>query len=99
MSYDPKNEVEVDWEPLQCAIDAMADAGLDLENHEEVVHHMAVFLGSFLKQTQEAQTLSGDDMAEMAAWIAGAAVEIAADVEDLPAFYPSDLEIDDYADD
>lgn len=99
MSYEPEQEVEVDWEPLQCAIDAMADAGLNLENREEVVHHMAVLLASFLKQTQEEEELSEDDMAEMAAWIAGAAVEIATDVEDLPPFDPSPLEIDDPAND
>ncbi len=90
MTDEPEDEIEIDWDPLQAAIDAMADYGLDLEDHDVVLHHLATLLGSFLKHVQNTNESSDEDMAEMAAWIAGSAVEIAATLEDLPPFAASE---------
>ena len=87
MSQEAEEEmVEIDWEPLQHAINVMSYAGLDLEDGEEMAHHLATLLASFLKQQQQANEMSDEDVGELAAWIAGNAAEIAFTVEDLPPF-------------
>lgn len=93
---DEDGEVaEIDWAILQAGIDAMAGAGLDLDDTETVMHHLTVLLAAFLHR---AATIDGlDEMAvgEMAAEMAGAAVEIATEGDDLPAFAVEDEAVED----
>lgn len=82
--------VEIDWEPLQAAIDAMADEGLDVDDSEVVRDHLAVLLASLLRRMQAEKELTEDDLAEAAAQVAELAVLIALGDEDVPEFAPSE---------
>lgn len=82
--------VEIDWEPLQAAIDAMADEGLDVDDDEVVRDHLAVLLASLLRRMQAEADLTEDDLAEAAAQVAELAVLIALGEEDVPEFAPTE---------
>lgn len=100
MTQEPEDEaLEIDWLPLQMAIDAMSDGGLNLDDSEEMSHHLATLLAAFLKKQQQVDELPDDEVGEIAAWIAGAAIEIAVTIEDLPPFAVSDDAEDEDSDD
>ena len=82
--------VEIDWEPLQAAIDAMADAGLDVDDDEVMRDHLAALLASLLRRLRDEAELGDDELAESAAEIAALAVQIALGEEDVPPFLPSE---------
>lgn len=81
--------VEIEWEPLQAAIDAMADEGLDVDDSEMVRDHLAVLLASLLRRMQAENDLDEETLAEVAAQVAELAVLIALGDEDVPEFAPS----------
>ena len=82
--------VEIDWGPLQAAIDAMADEGLDVDDYEVVRDHMAALLAALLRRIGNEESLEGEELAEVAAEVASLAVQIALGEEDVPEFAPSD---------
>lgn len=82
--------VEIDWEPLQAAIDAMADEGLDVDDDEVMRDHLAVLLASLLRRMQADEELTEDDLAEAAAQVAELAVLIALGDEEVPEFAASE---------
>ncbi|HEX9731712.1 MAG TPA: hypothetical protein VGG06_06945 [Thermoanaerobaculia bacterium] len=84
--------VEIDWEPLQAAIDAMADEGLDVDDSEVVRDHLAVLLASLLRRMQAEGDLTEDELAEAAAQVAELAVLIALGDEEVPEFAPTQEE-------
>lgn len=78
--------VEIDWEPLQAALDAMADEGLDLDDTDVMRDSLSVLLASLLRKIQVKERTDDEDLGEIAAEIAALAVQIALDEEDVPAF-------------
>ncbi|MEM1206502.1 MAG: hypothetical protein AAGN66_24930 [Acidobacteriota bacterium] len=81
--------VEVDWGPIQAALDGMAEEGLDLDDYNHVANHMAVMLGAFLRQVQADGDIEEETLAEMAAELAAFAVDLAVGEDELPPFAPS----------
>ena len=81
--------VEIDWGPLQAAIDAMADEGLDVDDYEVARDHLAALLASLLRRIGNEEDLEAEDLAEVAAEVASLAVQIAVAEEDVPEFAPS----------
>lgn len=82
--------VEIDWEPLQAAIDAMADGGLDVDDDEVMRDHLAALLASLLRRIQGEREVGDEELAESAAEVAALAVQIALGDEDVPPFLPSE---------
>lgn len=96
LNDDPSLEgdyVEIDWGPLQAAINAMADEGLDIDDNEVVRDHMAALLASLLRRVQAENDLSDEELAEAAAEVASLAVQIAIEGDEVPTFEPTE---DDY---
>ncbi len=85
--------IEVDWEPIQAAIDAMAEAGLDLENHESVRDHLAVLLASLLRRIESMEGSDEEEIAELAAETAALATQIALGDEEVPELLRSSEEV------
>ena len=81
--------VEIDWAPLQAAIDAMAEEGLDLDDGEDLINHWAALLGVLLRKVRGDEQLSEDELAELAAEAAAFAVDLAVSEENLPELTPS----------
>lgn len=86
--------VEIDWEPLQAAIDAMADEGLDIDDNEVVRDHLAALLASLLRRVQAENDLEDEQLAEAGAEVAALAVQIALDGEEVPNFAPTEPDED-----
>lgn len=82
--------VEIDWEPLQAAIDAMADEGLDTDDDEVMRDHLAALLAALLRRIRTAGDLDDEGLAETAAEVAALAVQIALGDEDVPPFVPTE---------
>ena len=82
--------VEIDWFPLQAAIDAMADEGLDIDDNEVVRDHLATLMASLLRRMQTEEGLENEEVAEAAAEVASLAVQIALGEEEVPEFLPSE---------
>ena len=82
--------VEIDWEPLQAAIDAMADEGLDVDDGEVVRDHLAALLAALLRRIRDEGELAEEEVAEAAAEVAALAVQIALGEEEVPEFAPSE---------
>jgi hypothetical protein len=82
--------VEIDWEPLQDAIDALADGGLDVDDDEVMRDHLAALLASLLRRMQAQGELDDEELAESAAEVAALAVQIALGDEEVPPFLPSE---------
>jgi hypothetical protein len=86
-STEDDDFMEIDWEVLQSAIDAMADAGLDLSDHESAREHLAVLLASLLRRIRvEEPEIEEEQITEMAAEVAGLAVQLAFEDEEVPSF-------------
>lgn len=84
--------IEIDWEPLQAAIDAMDEFGLDFEDNDAVVHHWGAVLAAILRKIETEQGIDEDELAELAAEVASFAVDLALSDEEIPEFAPSELE-------
>ena len=82
--------VEIDWGPLQSAIDAMADEGLDVDDDDVVRDHLAALLAALLRRMQAEGDLADEELAETAAEVAALAVQIALGEEDVPEFLPTE---------
>lgn len=84
--------IEIDWEPLQAAIDAMDEYGLDFQDNDAVVHHWGAVLAAILRKIEAEQGIDEDELAELAADVASFAVDLAVSDEEIPEFAPSALE-------
>ena len=81
--------VEVDWMPIQGALDAMDDEGLNLDDNNRVANHLAVMVGAFLRKVQADGDIDEETLAEMAAELAAFAVDLAVGDDELPPFAPT----------
>ncbi|MEM9553146.1 MAG: hypothetical protein AAGC60_02730 [Acidobacteriota bacterium] len=86
--------IEIDWDQLQAAIDGLEDAGLDLEDTELVLYHLAALQASALRRLREEDDADEMAIAEVAADLAAFAAELAVGDDDLPAFQASEYEGD-----
>jgi len=88
---DDVDFMEIDWEVLEAAVGAMADAGLDLSDHESASEHLAVLLASLLRRirTEDPDT-DEEELSELAAEVAAMAVELALGEDELPSFEASE---------
>ena len=82
--------VEIDWEPLQGAIDAFHDAGLDFDDNRTLLDHWGALLGALLRKIQSEEGLEEEEIAELAAESAAFGVDLAFGGDDLPDFLPSE---------
>lgn len=88
---DDEEFMEIEWDVLEAAVDAMAEAGLDLSDHASSVEHVAVLLASLLRRirTEDPDT-DEEGLSELAAEVAAMAVELALGEEELPPFAASE---------
>lgn len=82
--------VEIDWEPLQGAIDAFHDGGLDFSDHQSLLDHWAALLGALLRKVQAETDLEEDDLVELAAQAVAFGTDLAFSSDELPDFLPSE---------
>ncbi len=83
--------MEIEWDVLEAAIDAMADAGLDLADPESASEHIAILLASLLRRVREEDPdVDEEQLSEMAADVAAIAVEIALGEDEVPPFEASE---------
>lgn len=96
-SRDPKEGevVEIDWTPIELAIDGLAEGGLDLEDGPVVLNHLSALLASCLRSLQENEGWDDERLGEAAAETAAFAVDLALSEDELPAFEEWDGEDDD----
>ena len=88
--------MEIEWDVLEAAIDAMAEAGLDLSDHQTASEHVAVLLASLLRRVRtEDPDADEERLSEMAAEVAAIAVELAAGDDEVPPFEVSEDSDDD----
>jgi hypothetical protein len=84
--------IEIDWEPLQAAVDAMDEFGLDFSDNDALVHHWGALLASLLRKIRDEQDVNDEELSELAAEVAAFAVDLALSEEEIPAFEPSEIE-------
>lgn len=90
-SHDDEEEyVEIDWEPLQGAIDAFHEGGLDFSDHQSLLDHWSALLGSLMRKIQAENNLEEDDLVELAAQSVAFGTDLAFGSDELPEFVPSD---------
>ena len=81
--------VEIDWEPLQAAIDAFHEAGVDFTNNQSLLDHWGAMLGSLLRKVNAEESLEEEEVAELAAEAAAFGIDLAFGSDELPDFAPS----------
>lgn len=84
--------IEISWEPLEAALDAMIESGLDLSDTESALHHVGALLAVLLRKIDEEQEVDEDEIANLAAEVASFAVDLALSDEELPSIESSDGE-------
>lgn len=82
---DAEEFIEISWEPLEAALDAMIEAGLDLSDTESALHHVGALLAVLLRKIDEEQEVDEDEIANLAAEVASFAVDLALSDEELPS--------------
>lgn len=78
--------VEIDDEALEAMIKTLESSDLDLSNHLNVVDHIGVLLGIYLRKVEAEAGHGEDELSDLAASAAGLAIQIAFEDEDLPSF-------------
>ena len=91
--------IEIDWTPIELAIDGLAEGGLDLEDGPSVLNHLSALLASCLRHQMDENDWDAEKVAEAAAEAAAFAVDLALGEDELPAFEPWDGEDEDDQDD
>lgn len=91
--------IEIDWTPIELAIDGLAEGGLDLEDAQAVLNHMSAMMASCLRLHMEESQWDAEKVAEAAAEAAAFAVDLALSDDELPAFEAWDGEDDDFDED
>ena len=91
---DDGEMVEIDWEPLQGAIDAFHEGGLDFSDHQSLLDHWAALLGALLRKVQADQNLEEDELVELAAQSVAFGTDLAFGSDELPEFLPSDEQVE-----
>jgi hypothetical protein len=86
--------IEIDWTPIELAIDGLAEGGLDLEDAPAVLNHLSAILASCLRFHMEESDWDAEKVAEAAAEAAAFAVDLALSDDELPAFEAYDGEDD-----
>ncbi len=81
--------VEIDWEPLQGAIDALHDAELDFTDNRSLLDHWGALLGALLRKVHIEEGLEEEEVAELAAEAAAFGIDLAFGPEELPDFVPT----------
>lgn len=105
MSEESNNEardgemIEIDWTPIELAIDGLAEGALDLDHGPNVLNHLSALLASCLRHQMQENEWDAEKVAEAAAETAAFAVDLALSDDDLPAFEPWDGEDDEDWDD
>lgn len=105
MSQEPNSEtrdgemIEIDWTPIELAIDGLAEGGLDLEDGPNVLNHLSALLASCLRHQMDENEWDAEKVAEAAAETAAFAVDLALGEDELPAFEPWDGDDEDDWDD
>lgn len=89
---DGEEFIEISWEPLEAALDAMIEAGLDLSDTESALHHVGALLAVLLRKIDEEQEVDEDEIANLAAEVASFAVDLALSEEELPTIESVDGE-------
>lgn len=84
--------IEIDWTPIELAIDGLAEGGLELEDGPNVLNHLSALLASCLRFQMEENEWDAEKVAEAAAETAAFAVDLALGEDELPAFEPWDGE-------
>lgn len=84
--------IEISWEPLEAALDAMIESGLDLSDTESALHHVGALLAVLLRKIDEEQEVDEDEIANLAAEVASFAVDLALSDEELPSIESGDGE-------
>ncbi len=84
--------IEISWEPLEAALDAMIEAGLDLSDTESALHHVGALLAVLLRKIDEEQEVDEDEIGNLAAEVASFAVDLALSDEELPSIETADGE-------
>ena len=82
--------VEIDWEPLQGAIDAFHEAGLDFSDHQSLLDHLSALMGSLLRKMQADLKMEEDELIELAAQSVAFGTDLAFGSDELPDFLPSE---------
>ncbi len=82
--------VEIDWEPLQGAIDALHEADLDFTDNRNLLDHWGALLGALLRKVYAEEGLEEEEVAELAAEAAAFGIDLAFGPEELPDFAPSE---------
>lgn len=78
--------VEIDWGPVEMAIEGLADGGIDLADGEAVLNHVAVLVASCLRRMSEEEGWDEETVAEAAAQTAAFAVDLALSDDEIPDF-------------
>ena len=91
-SGDDEEFIEISWEPLEAALDAMVEAGLDLSESESALHHVGALLAILLRRLSEDQEIAEDEIANLAAEVASFAVDLALSEEELPKIESDEIE-------
>ncbi len=89
---DTDEFIEISWEPLEAALDAMIESGLDLSDTESALHHVGALLAVLLRKIDEEQEVDEDEIANLAAEVASFAVDLALSEEELPTIESLDGE-------
>ncbi|MDA8019334.1 MAG: hypothetical protein MPN21_17980 [Thermoanaerobaculia bacterium] len=84
--------IEIDWTPIELAIDGLSEGGLELEDGPNVLNHLSTLLASCLRRHMEESEWDAEKVAEAAAETAAFAVDLALGEDELPAFEPWDGE-------
>lgn len=84
--------IEISWEPLEAALDAMIESGLDLSDTESALHHVGALLAVLLRKIDDEQEVDEDEIANLAAEVASFAVDLALSDEELPSIETADGE-------
>lgn len=91
LDHDDDGEmVEIDWEPLQGAVDAFRDAGLDLSDNRSLLDHWGALLGALLRKVHAEEGLEEEEVAELAAETAAFGIDLAFGPDELPEFSAGD---------
>lgn len=87
---DEDELVEIEWDALQGAVDAFADAELDFTDNPGLADHLSALMACLLRKIGGDGNLDDQQLAESAAEIAAFAVDLALSGDELPDFAPSD---------
>ena len=86
---DEDELVEIDWEPLQGAIDALHASDLDFTDNRNLLDHWGALLGALLRKVYAEENLEEEEVAELAAETAAFGIDLAFGPEELPDFAPT----------